>query len=313
MSVALRCLDMPEEHVGLATMLFHQGVDPQRSFNLVLRERVHQSVRHVDVRLLHIGIALSDGAGAAWSAKLHFCPTLTDRTSVLYFQIHAIPTGLRNRTDRSACHRPFGQDSALVIQSADPKAQARNDQRQHRNGDRSVSDERAGFVRWHHSISVGGLDNSNEDRAPAGRQASAGARPQPFQAKATEGKAASTGNAMMWPAPNWLRVGEPARTGRLSWPALGRTSNASERGVTAGETALNFMQGRAARSARVAHNHKVVSSNLTPATSSGDGLGIHQPGSMTRGFASPRQPASGRARDRAMCPAVARSFAGRAA
>lgn len=40
--------------------------------------------------------------------------------------------------------------------------------------------------------------------------------------------------------------------------------------------------------------------------SSGDGLGIQQPGSMTRGFASQRQPASGRARDRAMCPAVAR-------
>jgi hypothetical protein len=46
--------------------------------------------------------------------------------------------------------------------------------------------------------------------------------------------------------------------------------------------------------------------------SSGDGLGIHQPGSMTRGFAVERQPASGRARDRAMCPAVAR-FNGRAA
>lgn len=47
--------------------------------------------------------------------------------------------------------------------------------------------------------------------------------------------------------------------------------------------------------------------------SSGDGFGIHQPGSMTRGFASPRQPASGRARDRAMCPAVVRFNQGRAA
>lgn len=41
--------------------------------------------------------------------------------------------------------------------------------------------------------------------------------------------------------------------------------------------------------------------------SSGGGLGIHQPGSNTRGFAFERQPASGRARDRAMCPAVARN------
>lgn len=43
-------------------------------------------------------------------------------------------------------------------------------------------------------------------------------------------------------------------------------------------------------------------------SSSGDGLGIHQPRSMPRGFASLRQPASGRARKRAMCPAVARAF-----
>ena len=139
-----------------------------------------------------------------------------------------------------------------------------------------------------------------------------------------------------------LRVGEPTRIGRLSWPALGRTSNVSELGVTAGETALNtccgplavspatkqsparmsdyrgdqnspgyaavnadqlgcegnrlpgqldrneqpwaadgvtggeraatdFMQGRAVRSAHVAHNHEVVSSNLTPATIFGIG------------------------------------------
>jgi hypothetical protein len=47
--------------------------------------------------------------------------------------------------------------------------------------------------------------------------------------------------------------------------------------------------------------------------SSGDGLGIQQPGSMTRGFASLRQPPSGRARDRAMCPAVARFIDRRAA
>lgn len=180
------------------------------------------------------------------------------------------------------------------------------------------------------------------------------------QAKATRGKTASTGRSMAGPASKGLRLGEPARTGKLSWPAQGRTANVSARGVTAGETAPsfvslnsfsdigsaretsamlhpgvvdgpttslagrdsgdraerrsnNFVQGRAARSTHVAHNHKVVSSNLTPATSSGDGLGIHQPGSMTRGFALLRQPPSGRARVRAKCPAVARSFAGRAA
>lgn len=54
-------------------------------------------------------------------------------------------------------------------------------------------------------------------------------------------------------------------------------------------------------------------SHTTSISSSGDGLGIHQPGSMTRGFAVERQPASGRARDRAMCPAVARFNRGRAA
>jgi hypothetical protein len=41
-------------------------------------------------------------------------------------------------------------------------------------------------------------------------------------------------------------------------------------------------------------------------SSSGGGLGIHQPGSITCGFAIVRQPASGTARDRAKCPAVAR-------
>ncbi len=47
-------------------------------------------------------------------------------------------------------------------------------------------------------------------------------------------------------------------------------------------------------------------------SSSGDGLGIQQPGSMTwGGFFVPTAP-SGRADESAMCPAVARSFSGRA-
>ena len=54
-----------------------------------------------------------------------------------------------------------------------------------------------------------------------------------------------------------------------------------------------------------------------PATtnfSSGSGLGIHEPGSNTRGFAIAHQPPSGRAAEAAMCPAAVRSFlAGRSA
>jgi hypothetical protein len=74
---------------------------------------------------------------------------------------------------------------------------------------------------------------------------------------------------------------------QLGWGSNRPSSGANRKerfgtavGVTAGETALN--------------------------SSSGDGLGNHQPGSMTCGFAIARQPASGRARDRAICPAVAR-------
>lgn len=110
-----------------------------------------------------------------------------------------------------------------------------------------------------------------------------------------------------------LRVGEPTRIGRLSWPALGRTSNVGERGVTGRRDAHLIHCSGGAAAARLAHNQEVVGSIPTPATSSGDGLGIHQPGSNTRGFASARQPASGRAAEAAMCPAVARSFQGRAA
>ena len=64
--------------------------------------------------------------------------------------------------------------------------------------------------------------------------------------------------------------------------------------------------------ARLAHNQEVVGSIPTPATSSGDGLGIHQPGSNTwGGLFAPTAP-SGRADESAMCPAVARSDEGRA-
>lgn len=61
-----------------------------------------------------------------------------------------------------------------------------------------------------------------------------------------------------------------------------------------------------AAAARQPHKLKVTGSSPVPATSSGGGLGIQQPGSMTRGFASQRQPPSGRADESAMCPAAAR-------
>jgi hypothetical protein len=61
----------------------------------------------------------------------------------------------------------------------------------------------------------------------------------------------------------------------------------SNRPVTAGKTALHF--------------------------SSGDGLGIHQPGSITWVGDIVATGPSGRARDRAMCPAVAGNFSMRGA
>lgn len=50
-----------------------------------------------------------------------------------------------------------------------------------------------------------------------------------------------------------------------------------------------------------------LSARLVFFSSSGGGLGIHQPGSMTRGTRAKVKTPSGRARDRAKCPAVARS------
>lgn len=47
-------------------------------------------------------------------------------------------------------------------------------------------------------------------------------------------------------------------------------------------------------------------------SSSGDGLGIQQPGSNTLATRAKVKGQSGRADDSAMCPAVARSFSGRA-
>ena len=177
------------------------------------------------------------------------------------------------------------------------------------------------------------------------------------QAKATGGKAGTAvtvdGHVRRSTAGTGLRVGEPTRIGRLSWPALGRTSNVSEPGVTAVETALNSLgmvtsSAAAKRLSAVETNgrNSFRPQDATPASSpfqenfqfqsalepardadtaiapglsdppvavvvlfsSGDGLGIHQPGSMTLGgFGVGTTAQSGRARQRATCPAVARS------
>ena len=70
------------------------------------------------------------------------------------------------------------------------------------------------------------------------------------------------------------------------------------------------LSGWSSLAARLAHNQEVAGSNPAPATnfSSGDGPGILEPGSMTWGDRCAMPAPSGRARDRAICPAVARSF-----
>lgn len=91
------------------------------------------------------------------------------------------------------------------------------------------------------------------------------------QAKATRGKpgiAGADGAVRQNNRREGLRVGEPTRIGMLSWPALGRTSNVSELGVTGGEgAAQNCMSGWSSPVARLAHNQEVARSNRAPATS----------------------------------------------
>lgn len=75
------------------------------------------------------------------------------------------------------------------------------------------------------------------------------------------------------------------------------------------------MKGLASSAMRQKRGNREARSAQGPAphSSSGGGLGIHQPGSNTRGTRAKVQTPSGRAAEAAMCPAVARSFQGRAA
>jgi len=146
------------------------------------------------------------------------------------------------------------------------------------------------------------------------------------QAKATRGKTASPDQDPQVSAPTGLRVGSSV--------VGSRTATSERMDATAGETAPSFSSansfsgiGSARGTSAMLHPGAEDGSTASLAgrdsgdraerrstiSSSGDGLGILEPGSMTRGFASRHQPPSGRARERAMCPAVARSFSVRRA
>lgn len=148
-----------------------------------------------------------------------------------------------------------------------------------------------------------------------------------LESQAKEPKANAGSAVTTWGRPVWVRVGSSlvgsrtatsenmdATVGRDRQPSLCSANSFSALGSARGTSAMLHPGAEDGSTTSLAGRDsgdraERRSSNF----SSGDGLGIHQPGSMTRGFASPRQPASGRARDRAKCPAVARFNQGRAA
>ncbi len=81
--------------------------------------------------------------------------------------------------------------------------------------------------------------------------------------------------------------------------------NTSDPSVAVVVNRSHFCGGGAA-AARLAHNQEVTGASPVPATSSGDGLGNHQPGSITSGGSLYATARSGRALESARCPAVAR-------
>lgn len=107
-----------------------------------------------------------------------------------------------------------------------------------------------------------------------------------------------------------LVPGQRYRDGRLQRelpsPRLRRESG----GVTPTAQMTQVTEGRRAEVQGCAAVVSGVES-LALNSSSGGGLGIHQPGSNTRGFAASRQSPSGRAAEAATCPAVARFNQGR--
>lgn len=112
------------------------------------------------------------------------------------------------------------------------------------------------------------------------------------------------------PGPIVDSIGQRYRDGRLQRelpsPRLRRESG----GVTPTAQVTQATEGRRAEvqgCAAVAEGRGKRPTHF----SSGDGLGIQQPGSFKRGTRAKVQTPSGRARDRAMCPAVARFIQGR--
>lgn len=104
------------------------------------------------------------------------------------------------------------------------------------------------------------------------------------------------------------------RNGVVSRRVAARTATATSEfmDVTAGETARIQLRTALLQHLRGDGALSDVGSGAVR-SASGDGLGIHQPGSNTRGTRAKVQTPSGRAAEAATCPAVARSFEGRAA
>jgi hypothetical protein len=197
------------------------------------------------------------------------------------------------------CSTNYGPASGLESQAKEPKANAGS------------------------AVTTSGRPAMGSSRPVTGRSVTATSE----RMDATGGESAATSFDS---ANSFSVIGSARGTSAMLHPGVvdGSTTLALQAGtvVTAGETApilsLSLPEAGSAGAVRwfkgdvredsCSGAHPVMrgshgfESHTTSFSSSGDGLGIHQPGSMTRGFAVERQPASGRARDRAMCPAVAR-------
>jgi hypothetical protein len=122
------------------------------------------------------------------------------------------------------------------------------------------------------------------------------------RAKATEGKAGMAGGT---PTVRQTTAGTGLRVGAAS-AVLPATSEFMD--ATAGETAPNSQvrtcSTDAANRGQSRHEAVTAGRDRQPNFSSGDSLGIHEPGSITWGDRDAMTAPSGRARDRAECPAV---------
>lgn len=197
-------------------------------------------------------------------------PVIRGRTGLVAAgPVYSLTSDRRPSSDRSLlCARPFAIE--------------------HTGGHRHASNS-CHAVAWHHhllsdrsgalsppyadAINVGGVRGRGFRKGADGGSPAVSVQ---SRAKATRGKAGTavvTGHVRRSTAGTGLRVGEAIAV----WPATSE-----------------FMDVTGRRDARLFHT-------------SGDGLGIQQPGSMTWGTKAKVQTPSGRADDSAMCPAVARN------